>query len=80
MMLINEIHVFEVRIKAKLEVSDRPVSMAYGLTIDPRDDQFPVDLRAQLVEHCTGITEVRVRVPFRGPFLGNPATFRAYFG
>ena len=68
MMLINEIHVFEVRIKAKLEVSDRSVSITYGLIIDPRDDQFPVDLRAQLVEHCIGIAEVRVRISSR-PFI-----------
>ena len=36
--------------------------------IDPYNDQLPVGLIAQLVEHCTGVAEVRVRVPSR-PFL-----------
>ena len=40
----------------------------YGLLIDPRKDQLPIRLIAQLVGHCTGIAEVRVRVPFR-PFF-----------
>ena len=31
--------------------------------IDPHDGQFPIGLIAQLVEHCTGIGEVTVRVP-----------------
>ena len=31
--------------------------------VDPHVDQLPVDLRAQLMEHCTGIAEVRVRIP-----------------
>jgi len=33
--------------------------------MDPHSDQLPVGLIAQLVEHCTGITEVRVRVPLK---------------
>ena len=32
----------------------------YGLIIDPHNDLLPVGLRAQLVEHCTGIAEVRI--------------------
>ena len=34
-----------------------------GFIIDPRDDQLPVGLIAQLVEHCSSIAEVRVQVP-----------------
>ena len=34
-----------------------------GLIIDPQNDRLPVGLIAQLVEHCTGIAEVRVRIP-----------------
>ena len=32
----------------------------YGLVIDSHNDLLPVGLRAQLVEHCTGIAEVRI--------------------
>ena len=35
----------------------------YELIIDPHNDLLPVGLIAQLVEHCTGIAEVRVQVP-----------------
>ena len=35
----------------------------YGLIIDPHNELLPVGLIAQLVEHCTGITEVRVQIP-----------------
>ena len=35
----------------------------YGLIIDPHDDQLPVGLIAQLVEHCIDNAEVRVRIP-----------------
>ena len=45
-----------------------PISTVYGLIIDPHNDQLSVGLTAQLVEHCTGIAEVRVRVPFRSFF------------
>jgi len=30
--------------------------------IDPHNDLIPVGLRGQLVEHCTGIAEVRVGI------------------
>ena len=33
--------------------------------IDPRNDQLPVGLIAQMVENNTGIAEVRVRVALR---------------
>ena len=33
--------------------------------IDPQNDQLPVGLIAQLVEHCTGIAEVKVRIPIQ---------------
>ena len=36
------------------------ISIFYGPIFDPHDNQLPVDLIAQLVEHCTGIAEVRV--------------------
>ena len=45
----------------------------YGLIIDQHDDQLPFGLIAQLVEHCTGIAEVRIRVTFR------PEFFRPFF-
>ena len=32
----------------------------YKLVIDPHDKLLPVGLIAQLVEHCTGIAEVRI--------------------
>ena len=35
--------------------------------MDPHNGQLPVGLIAQLVEHCTGMAEVRVQDPFR-PF------------
>ena len=35
----------------------------YRLIINPRNDLLPVGLIAQLVEYCTGITEVRVWIP-----------------
>ena len=34
----------------------------YGLICDPHNDLLPVDLIAQLLEHCTVIAEVRVRI------------------
>ena len=40
--------------------------ISYQLIIDPHNHQLPV---AQLVEHCTGIADVRVPVLFR-PFFG----------
>jgi len=40
-----------------------------GLIIDPHDDQVPVGLIAQLLEHWTSIAEVRVWVQFRIEFL-----------
>ena len=33
------------------------------IVIDPHNDLLPVGLTAQLGEHCTGIAEVRVRIP-----------------
>ena len=32
----------------------------YAIIVDPQNDQLPVGLIAQLVEHCTRIAEVRV--------------------
>ena len=40
-----------------------------GLIIDPHNDLLPVGLIAQLVEHCTSVTEVRIWVPFRQEFF-----------
>jgi len=38
------------------------ISFIYRVIIDPHNNQLPVGLIAQLVEHCTGSAEVRVRV------------------
>ena len=35
----------------------------FGLIVDPHNDLLPVGVVAQLVEHCTAIAEVRVRIP-----------------
>ena len=45
------------------------ISIIYGLIMDPYKDQLPVGLITRLVEHCSGIAEVRVRVPFRPEFF-----------
>lgn len=37
--------------------------------INSHNDQLSVGLIAQLIEHCTGIIEVRVQVLFRPEFL-----------
>ena len=37
--------------------------------IDPQNNQLPVGLIAQLVEHCTSIAGVRVRVALRPEFF-----------
>jgi len=39
---------------------DIVISIIYGLMIDPHNNQQPVDLIAQLAEHCSSIAEVRV--------------------
>ena len=44
------------------------ISTLYELMIDPHNDQLPVGVVAQLVEHCSGIAEVWVRVPYRPIF------------
>ena len=46
------------------------MSIIYKLSVDPHNHQLPVSLRGQLVEHCIGITEVRVQVPFKSEFSG----------
>ena len=33
------------------------------IVINPHNDLLPIGLTAQLGEHCTGIAEVRVRIP-----------------
>ena len=47
------------------------ISTIYGLIIDSHNDQLPVGLIAQLLEHCTGIAEVSVRCPIQA-FLSLP--------
>ena len=49
------LHVFEMWIGMNLHI--------YGLIIHPINKLLPVGLIAQLVEHCNGIAEVRVRIP-----------------
>ena len=46
----------------------------YELIIDPHEERLQVGHIAQLVEHCTGITDVRVRVLF-APELFSPFFF-----
>ena len=48
----------------------------YGFIIDPHNDQLPVDLIAQLVEHCTGIAGVWVHVLLRPEFFRPFVRFR----
>ena len=42
------------------EQDSNPDLIIYHLIIDPHNDQLPIGLMARLVDHCTGITEVRV--------------------
>ena len=42
--------------------------------LEPRSDQFPVGLIAEMVKHCTGIAEVRVRIPFRPESFFRPSS------
>jgi len=42
------------------------ISSIQGLMIDPHNDQLPVGLIAQLVEHCTCIVEFCSRLNFSG--------------
>ena len=46
----------------------------YELIIDPHEERLQVGHIAQLVEHCTGTTDVRVRVLF-APELFSPFFF-----
>ena len=72
MMQIHEYHAFELRIEIKMndlpyDIHEftsyiRSISIIFGLKIDPYNDQFPVCLIAQLVEHCPGIEQVWVRI------------------
>ena len=39
--------------------------MLYGLITNSQNDQLPLGLIAQLVEHCTGVTEVMGSIPFQ---------------
>ena len=41
----------------------RSVSIIYGFIIDPHNDQLLVGAIDKLVEHCSGIAEVRVPIP-----------------
>ena len=40
----------------------------YEAIVDPPNDQLQVCVTAQLIEHCTGISEVRLRVPLELTF------------
>ena len=55
----------------KLCLFDLMYSLSTGwLIIDPRNDQLPVGLIAQLVEHCAAyIAEVSVKEPFTTEFF-----------
>ena len=52
-----------------LEVMNATHATIYGLIIDPHNDQLPFALIDQLVQHCPGIAQDRVRVPFRLTFF-----------
>ena len=58
---------------SKIQLFHQLKPIIYWLIIDPHNDQHPVGLVAQLVELCSGIAEVKVRVPFR------PEIFRSFF-
>ena len=45
--------------------SEWKISTIYGLIIDPHNNKSPVGLLAQVIEHCTCMAQVRIRVPFR---------------
>ena len=38
------------------------ISIIYGLMVEPHNDQLPVGLIIQLLGHCNGIAEARVRI------------------
>ena len=62
------LNLFSIRSSNEISLIWSHISTIYGLIIDPHDNQLPVGLTAQLVEHCTGIAEGRVQVLF-GPFF-----------
>lgn len=44
------------------------MSIMYEVIVDPPNDQLQVCVTAQLIEHCTGISEVKLRVSFELTF------------
>ena len=56
-VLLSYLSSSETRPERDLTHSALPVELSGQK--DPHNDQLPVGLIAQLVEHCTGITEVR---------------------
>ena len=58
-------HDGHLRTQGKCRKHEPQVSVFY---ISRLDNELPVGLIAQLEEHCTSITDVRVGVPLR-PFL-----------
>ena len=63
------IEIVSIRSSNEISLIKTHVSSIYGLIRDPHNDQLPVGVTAQLVEHCTGIAEVRARVLFRPEFF-----------
>ena len=41
------------------------MSILYGVITNSQNDQLPLGLIAQLVEHCTGVIEVMDSIPFQ---------------
>ena len=41
------------------------MSILYGLITNSQNDQLPLGLIAQLVEHCTGVTKIMGSIPFQ---------------
>ena len=44
-------------------------SSLQGFIANQHNDQFPLGMFAQLIEHCTGFVEVMVQIPYRPEFI-----------
>ena len=63
--IINIKIIVSIRSSNKISLIWLHTFTIYGLIIDPHDVQLLVGLIAQMLEHCAGIPEVRVGVPFQ---------------
>ena len=69
MARISVICSYVMLLKCEISLTEMQISTICGLIIAPHSDQFPVGLIIQLVEHCTGVTKVRLQVLFRYEFF-----------